>query len=372
MKSLKKQKHKTVLLGMSGGVDSSVAALLLKQQGFKVIGAFMKNFSDTKNKLTGECAWVDERKSALKIAASLNISLITLDYENEYKKQVINPMFADYRKGITPNPDILCNTIIKFPFLWKAAQQHDAQYIATGHYARIKKTKKGFQLLQGKDKQKDQSYFLAELSQKDLGHTLFPIGNYTKDQIRKIAKKHKFHNWNKLGTRGICFVGKQDMQNFLKQRIKEKPGKVCAPDGSFLGTHRGVAFYTIGQKAGEHIGINITKPRGLEGSRFYIASKNTKKNELIIAPKGHPALLTKTVFLKKFHFINPKEKPPSRLKARIRHLGSLHSGTLKKHDSKYIFTFSKPQGAIAPGQRLVLYKGTQVIASGEISERKTL
>ncbi len=366
MESIKVQKQKTVLLGMSGGVDSSVAALLLQQQGYKVIGAFMKNFSDTKNPLTAECAWVDERRSALKIAALLNISLITLDYEDEYKRHVIDPLFADYKRGITPNPDILCNTLIKFPFLLAAAQKHGAQYIATGHYARIKKTSRGFQLLQGKDKQKDQSYFLADLSQKDLEHTLFPLGTYTKDRVREIAKEHKFPNWNKLGTRGICFVGKQDMQQFLKQRIPEKTGAVKDTEGIPLGTHRGIAFYTIGQKAGEHIGIRIQKPRGFEGSRFYIAAKNIKKNELIIAPEGHPALLTKTVRLTKFHRINPKEKLPSKLRTRIRHLGSLHPGILKKRGSQYLFTFDCPQEAVAPGQTLVLCKGAQVVASGQI------
>ncbi len=359
-------KKQTILLGMSGGVDSSVAALLLKQRGYKVIGAFMKNFSDTKNKLTGECAWVEERKSAQKIAAILNIPLITLDYEDEYKKHVIDPMFRDYKKGITPNPDILCNTLIKFPFLWKAAKENEASLIATGHYARIKKTKQGFQLLQGKDKHKDQSYFLSDLSQFDLEHTLFPLGNLTKEQVRAVAKKHKFPNWNKLGTRGICFVGKQDMQQFLKQRIKEKFGKVISSEGSVLGTHKGVSYYTIGQKVGEHIGIVIKKPRGFEGTRFYVASKNIKKNELIVAPEGHPALLAKTVSLKKFHQVNPQEKAPARLNARIRHLGNLQKGTLTKRGSIYRFTFKKPQAALAPGQRLVFYKGRQLIASAEI------
>lgn len=357
-------KQKTVLLGMSGGVDSSVAALLLKKEGYKVIGAFMKNFSDTKNKLTGECAWVDERKMAQKIASLLNIPFITLDYEEEYKKHVINPMFQDYKKGITPNPDILCNTIIKFPFLWKAAQEHKAEFIATGHYACIKKSSSGFQLLAGKDKAKDQSYFLAELSQSDLAHTLFPIGSLTKDQVRTIAKKHKFPNWNKLGTRGICFVGKQDMQSFLKQRIKEKPGRVLSPQGFLLGTHRGNSFYTIGQKAGEHIGIVIKKPSGTESKRWYVAEK--RSNTLIVAPEGHPALLTQSVALKNFHRTNPSLPLPSSLKARIRHLGSLHSGTLAKKGTQYQFTFAKPQPAVAPGQILVFYKGAQLLGSGEI------
>ncbi len=357
---------KRILLGMSGGVDSSIAALLLQKQGYKVIGAFIKSFSDTKNKLTGECAWIEERKSAQKIAAILNIKLITLDYENEYKKHVINPLFTDYRKGLTPNPDILCNTIIKFPFLWKVAQENGAEGIATGHYARIKKTSHGFQLWQGIDKKKDQSYFLADLAQKDLRHTLFPLNSLTKEKVRAIAKKNKFPNWDKESTRGICFVGKQNMQKFLKQRIAEKQGVVKDSEGKVLGTHRGIFFYTIGQKVREHIGISIKKPKGMESRRLYIVSKKIKENELIVAPENHPAMLTKTVILSKFHQINKKEQILSRLKARIRHLGTLHTGILTRHGSKYNFIFTKPQKAVAPGQKLVLYRGAQLVASGEI------
>ncbi len=359
--------QKKVLLGMSGGVDSSVAALLLQKKGYEVIGAFIKSFSDTKNKLTGECAWIEELKSAQKIAIMLKIKLITLDYEKEYKKNIINPLFEGYKKGLTPNPDILCNTIIKFPFLWKAAKENRAKYIATGHYARIKRTFRGFKLWQGKDKKKDQSYFLADLTQKDLQHACFPLGSLTKEKVRTIAKENKFPNWNKKGTRGICFVGKQNMQKFLKQRIPEKQGIVRDTEGKIIGTHRGIFFYTIGQKAGENIGIAIKKPRCMESFRFYIVSKKIKKNEITLAPENHPAMLTKTILLSKFHKINKKEKIPSKLKARIRHLGQLHAGTLIKRGSGYSFIFTKPQEAVAPGQKLVLYNKKQLVASGEIT-----
>ena len=157
---MKNQEKQTVLLGMSGGVDSSVAALLLKKKGYKVIGIFLKNYSDTKNKITGECSWIEEREMAKKIASILQIPLLTLDYEKEYKKYVINKMFKDYAKGLTPNPDISCNTIIKFPALWKKAKDLKADYIATGHYVKVKNSKNGYELLQGKDKKKDQSYLL--------------------------------------------------------------------------------------------------------------------------------------------------------------------------------------------------------------------
>lgn len=351
---------KTILLGMSGGVDSSIAALLLKKQGYKVIGAFMKCFSDTKNKLTGDCNYLEDLKMARKIALKLNIPLIVLDFEDEYKKHVVNSMFNSYKKGLTPNPDMLCNKIIKFPLLWKVAQKHNCNYIATGHYARIKKSNQNYNLLIGKDKTKDQSYFLAELTQKDLSHTLFPLGNLRKEKVRQIAKRNHFPNADRPGTAGVCFVGNIYFHNFLKQRIRIHVGKVLSPENKVLGTHQGLAYYTIGQKAGEHIGIKIDKPQGQEQKRFYIAEKK-KNNTLVVAPEGHPALKRKQVKLINLHFINQKEKPKN-LKARIRHLGQLHPGKLIKKT----FIFNKGIEGLASGQFLVLYSKDKIIASGEI------
>jgi len=357
--------QKTVLLGMSGGVDSSVTCLLLQKQGYKVIGAFLKMFSETKNKLTGECNWREEERMAKIIANKLNIKLITLDYENIYKNQVVDPMFKAYQSGLTPNPDLACNNLIKFPLLWKEAKKLKCDYIATGHYAQIKHTKSEYHLLQGKDKTKDQSYFLAMLSQQDLEHTLFPIGNLTKEKIRQIAKSNNFPNWDKHGSAGVCFIGNINFQNFLKQRIKEKPGKVINPENDVLGTHQGIQFYTIGQKAGTHNGINIEKPHQHATSRYYISEKR-KNNLLVVAPEGHPALKRKEITIKDLHLINKKENIPSNLKARIRHLGQLHSGKLIKKSNKYHFIFSKPVDALAEGQYVVLYNKQQVIGSGEI------
>lgn len=355
---------KTVLLGLSGGVDSSVAALLLKEQGYHVIGAFIKNFSDTKNPLTAECSYLEDKKMAQKIAALLNIPLIIGDYEKEYKRQVINPMFKSYAKGLTPNPDMLCNKIIKFPLLWKEAKKYNADYIATGHYAQIKKTPKGSQLLAGKDKTKDQSYFLAELSQKDLSHALFPIGKIKKIQVREIAKEHNFPNADKKGTSGICFVGKVNMKSFLEKRIKHKPGNILDPEGNIIGTHQGVMYYTIGQRVGERIGLHIYPKRKING-KWYIAQKK-KPNTLTIAPKNHLILKKQKIKIKIFHLINPKEKIPKNLKARIRHLGPFHKGKLVKKSNACYFVFDKPLEQIAEGQFIVLYHKNQVIASGEM------
>lgn len=359
---MKKTKQKTVLVGMSGGVDSSVAALLLKKKGYRVIGMFMKNFSDTKNPFSGECAWIEERRMAYKIAALIDIPIFTADFEEQYKKYVIAPMFRTYEKGMTPNPDMACNKIIKFPLLWKEAKKLKADYIATGHYARIK-TANSFELHAAKDKSKDQSYFLAELSQADLSHTLFPIGNLTKSEVRKIAKKSKFPNYDKRSTRGICFVGKLNMKSFLERRIKNKEGKIISPSGKIVGKHPGIMYFTIGQRVGSRLGMEISKH--LEG-RWYIAEKKNN-NVLVIAPKNHPLLKKQLIRIKNFHLIAPKEKIPLQLKARIRHLGELHKGKLFKKKGSYCFMLKKPIEQVAKGQYIVLYNRDKVVACGEIS-----
>ena len=359
----KKNKQKTVVVGLSGGVDSSVCALILKKEGYKVIGAFMKNFSDTKNPYTGEFSYLEDKRMAQRIASLLKIKFVVFDFEKEYKKYVIDSMYKDYKKGLTPNPDILCNKIIKFPLFWKESKKLGADYIAMGHYARIKKTKKGYNLLSGRDKLKDQSYFLSDLSQDDLQHILFPLGNLKKSEVRKIARRNDFPNWNKHGTVGICFVGQVNMISFLKNKIKPKNGIVIDPEGEIIGTHQGVQYYTIGQKTGEHIGISLNKPKKDAQKRFYIAEKIIKKNILVVAPENHPILRKNAIRMKNIHLINQNEKlPKSGVKARIRHLGRLYEGKLIKNK----FIFHKPVESIAPGQIIVIYKKDKVLASGEI------
>ncbi len=357
------EKQKTVLLGLSGGVDSAVAALMLKKQGYKVIGAFMKNFSETKNKLTGECSYLEDKKDAQKIAAQLEIPLITLDFEKEYKKYVIDPMFRDYKKGLTPNPDSLCNKIIKFPLLWKEAKKIKADYIATGHYIKKVKAKEGYKLKIPKDKNKDQSYFLYDLTQNDLEHTLFPIGDYTKEEVRKIAKKHKFHNADKKGTSGICFVGKIDMKDFLKQKIKQRPGKVKDPEGNIIGKHNGMMYYTIGERVRDSIQIDNVY-RNKVKSKLYIAGKVKKSNTLIIAPENHKALRRSQFTITKMNWIN-KPKLPLNCKVRIRHLGKLIPGKIEVKNNKYLCTI-KPIEGLAEGQSAVIYQKDIILGGGEI------
>jgi len=358
------KKNQKVLLGFSGGVDSAVAALLLKKQGYEVIGAFMRCFSEQKNKLTGECPWIEDKKEAQKIASKLGIELIELNYEKEYSETVIKPMFQSYANGLTPNPDSLCNTIIKFPFLWKEAKKLGGQYIATGHY--IKKIKKGNKryLKIPKDKSKDQSYFLYGLNQKDLSHTLFPIGDYTKKQVRKIAKQNGLENWNRQGTRGLCFIGNINMKSFLKQKIKNKQGIIKNPNNEIVGKHNGMMFYTIGERLKENEQTTISNEyRNKVKSKLYIAQKNIKNNELIVAPENHKLLFKKQFSIKNINFISGKPKSKKVL-IRIRHLGNLNKSTIKGNK----ITLNKPIQGIAEGQSAVIYARNKImLGGGEIS-----
>ncbi|HIG51972.1 TPA: tRNA 2-thiouridine(34) synthase MnmA [Candidatus Pacearchaeota archaeon] len=363
-----KIKNKKVLMGLSGGVDSAVATLLLKKDGYEVTGAFMKNFSETKNKITGECNWVEEKKEAQKIAAILNIKFITLNFEKEYLKKVIDPMFEAYSKGFTPNPDALCNKIIKFPLLWEKAKSLKYGYIATGHYIKKIKTKDGLAIKIPKDKAKDQSYFLFELTQKDLEHTLFPLGDLKKEKVRKIAKKNKFPNYQKKGTSGICFVGKINMKSFLKQKIKQKKGNIKNPEGEIIGKHDGIMFYTIGERIGERLGFGIGKKfRNKYGEKLYVVKKDIEKNILVVAEKEHEAHLRSNFFIKNINLIDKKEKfPLEKIKIRIRHLGEFHFANICKKNKKYEVKLKKPMKDIAEGQSVVIYQKEKILGGGEI------
>ena len=369
-----------ILLAMSGGVDSSIAAFLLKKQGYDIIGAFMKNWSDTKDPLTGRCAWREERKMALKVASQLNIPLITLDFEKEYKKEVIEKMFEKYRKGITPNPDIDCNQKIKFPLLIKEAKKRKINLVATGHYARVIKNKKGkYELYRGKDETKDQSYFLYRIKEKELAHCLFPIGEYSKKEIREIAQKNKFPNYNKKGTVGICFIGKINLKKFLQKKIKPKKGKVLDPEGQIIGEHDGIYYYTIGQRLGNRYGFEIERNyKGNERKsnekfeKWYVAKKDAKKNIIIAAPKNHPLNFRRDILVTNIHFISNKkekfQKSKSKVLSRIRHVGELLPSTLfyNKKTKQFKITLKKAITGISEGQAVVLYKKDKVLGGGEI------
>jgi len=353
---------------MSGGVDSSVAALMMKNKGYEVIGAFMKNWSDTKNEF-GECSWRDERKMALQIASSLDIPLITLDYEKEYRKDVVDEMFKKYKKGITPNPDVDCNQKIKFPKLIQEAKKLGCDFIVTGHYSRIKKTKSGYELLRAKDETKDQSYFLYRINQDELKHTLFPIGEYTKKEVREIAKKAHFPNFNKKSTVGICFIGKVNLKDFLQKKLKAKKGKILDSEGNIIGEHDGIYYYTIGQRLGPRYGFDVNRGESGEVKRWYVARKDAKKNIIIAAPEGHPLLYRKDIIIEEPHWINPIKKSEMKVFSRIRQVGELIPSKLFYDKSKKRFEviLNKAITGVSEGQAIVLYKGTEVLGGGVIS-----
>ena len=359
-------KKPRVLLAMSGGVDSSVAALLLKKQGYEVIGAFMVNWSDTKNKITGECSWREERRIAMKIAAKLEIKFITLNFEEEYKKDVVEVMFKNYQKGITPNPDIDCNDKIKFPLLIREAKKLGCDFVATGHYAKIKNNKGKYELLRAKDELKDQSYFLYRIKQNELKNILFPIGEYTKKEIREIAKKNKFQNYNKKGTVGICFIGKINLKKFLKKRIKPKKGIILNPDGDKIGEHDGIYYYTIGQRIGQRFGIEVLKPEKMQ-KKWYVAKKILKTNTIIAAPENHPLNFRKEIIIKNPHWINEKPKNNTEVLSRIRQVGELLPSKLQYEKGKLKIILKKAITGVSQGQAIVLYLGTKCLGGGVIS-----
>lgn len=379
-------KQKKVLVAMSGGVDSSVAALLMKKKGYEVLGVFIKSWSNTKN--PNECDWKKERKVAIKIAAKLEIPLITLDFEKEYRKDVIEKMFKDYKKGITPNPDIDCNQKVKFPLLMKAAKKFKVDYIVTGHYSRIKgtkfpfmkppfkigsrliKNKNNYELLRAKDESKDQSYFLYRIKQNELKHLIFPIGDYTKKQVREIARKNKFINFDKKSTVGICFIGKVNLKEFLQKKIKAKKGKILSPEGKIIGEHDGIYYYTIGQRLGPRYGIEFEKEGDKKQlKRWYVARKNPRKNEIILAPEGHKLLFRKEIYIKNPYWINENpNKKNAKVFSRIRHVGELLNSRLSYDDKKKKFkvVLKKAITGVSEGQAIVLYQGKKVLGGGEI------
>lgn len=361
---------KKVVLAMSGGVDSSVAALLLKKQGFEVHAFFMNASQKTSRKWPSSIDWKKEETDLKKICDKLEIKdLFILDCEEGYEKKVISKMFKDYSKGKTPNPDILCNNVGKFPGLLKRAKAIGADFIATGHYARVNHAKNCFELFEGKDKSKDQSYFICGIGQKYLRKLIFPLGDLMKSQVREIAKKEGFENFDKRSSRGICYLGKIDVKKFLKERIPSKEGKVISPEGKTIGTHPGTMFFTIGEKVGEKHDIKIDKNwiKSLSKSRpkLFIAKK-LSGNKLVIAPENHSILKTREVFIKSFKLINKKEPLPKKLSARIRHLGEKHPGELRKVNKKWQFKFSEGVEGVAEGQYIVLYAGEKLIGCGEI------
>ena len=383
-----------VVVAMSGGVDSSVAAYLLKKDGYDVLGVFMKNWHDTNVTISKECPWLEDSYDAMLVAEKLSIPFQVIDLSKDYKKKIVDYMFEEYKNGRTPNPDVLCNREIKFDLFLDIAIKLGADYIATGHYAQVTESKINnkslFHLKSGKDKSKDQSYFLCQLNQFQLSKTIFPIGKINKKDVRIIAKKNNLVTADKKDSQGLCFIGKVKLPDFLQQSLKPKNGNVVLidksyygyksysnpkgikitskkikynkSDGEIIGHHNGAHFYTIGQRKGLSIGGRV-KP-------LYVLSTDVVNNIIYVGEgSDHPGLFRSSlkVPINKMHFISdPKKIEVKNLKARIRYRQALQDVSFTKNSENYYFNFKNPQKAITSGQFIALYDNEELICSGVI------
>tara|TARA_Y100000739_G_scaffold34196_1_gene26066 strand:- start:1159 stop:2346 length:1188 start_codon:yes stop_codon:yes gene_type:complete len=394
---------KKVIIGLSGGVDSSVSALLLKQQGYEVIGLFMKNWHDETVTISDDCPWLDDSNDAMLIAEKLDIPFQTVDLSEQYHSRIIDYMFNEYENGRTPNPDVLCNREIKFDIFLKIALNLGADYIATGHYCQVNKINKDnkdiYRLIAGADEKKDQSYFLCQLSQKQLSKAIFPIGHLTKSDVRDIAKKNDLITADKKDSQGLCFVGKVKLPDFLKQRLTPKKGKVIkidsesikqeidlnevkskekelellsspfsfsSDDGEEIGEHHGAYYYTVGQRKGLNIG-GFSEP-------LFVLETDVSKNIIYVGMgESHPALYKKALFVKsnEIHWIREdlkiNENETMNVEFRIRYRQPLQSGTIYRFKKGLYILFDKPISSVTSGQFVSWYIDDELIGSGTIN-----
>lgn len=394
---------KRVVVGLSGGVDSSVAAYLLKEQGYEVIGLFMKNWHDEGVTISKECPWLDDSNDAMLVADKLGIPFQTVDLSAEYKERIVDYMFNEYERGRTPNPDVLCNREIKFDVFMKIALSLGADYVATGHYCRKGETKvdgkTSFQLLAGKDKNKDQSYFLCQLSQEQLAKTLFPIGELQKSEVRKIAAEQDLVTAEKKDSQGLCFIGKVRLPEFLQQKLQPKEGDIVEipaseekfkseakdfqnkleelkfmsrkysyqpSEGKKVGRHQGAHYFTKGQRKGLAVG-GTPEP-------LFVIETDVKENVIYTGQgKDHPGIYRRGLFISpdEIHWVRPDlkleadEEMP--VKARIRYRQELQEARLYQTEHGLYIIFDKAQPSITEGQFVAWYREDELIGSGVIS-----
>lgn len=341
-------KKKVVAIGLSGGVDSSVSAYLLKKQGFEVFALFMKNWQDENS----TCSSKKDFEDVQKVCKTLDIDYYTINFEKEYFDQVFSKCLEEYKLGITPNPDILCNKEIKFNLFLKKAIDLGADFLATGHYAQKEEIDNQIYLLKGEDSNKDQSYFLYTLKSEILKKVLFPIGHLTKKEVRKIAKEQNLSNHAKKDSTGICFIGKRKFAQFISKYISYTPGDIRSVDGQILAKHIGLSFYTTGQRKGLKIGG--------KGDAWYVVKKDLKTNTLFVAQgKNNKALFASRLVAKKLSFVvdNFSIKTPFKCLAKIRYRQNDQVCTIEKLEKNFLeVSFEKPQRAITEGQSIVFYQ----------------
>jgi tRNA-specific 2-thiouridylase len=345
---------KKVYVGLSGGVDSSVAAALLQEQGYAVTGVYMKNWSQD---LPGmPCPWKEDYMDAKRVAVQLGIPFKMYDFENAYRHKVVDYMVQEYKEGRTPNPDIMCNQEIKFKLFLETALEDGADFVATGHYANVVHVP-NVQLRIAKDSNKDQTYFLYRISKQALAKTLFPLGQYTKPEVRKLAEKFQLVTATKKESMGICFVGKVGIKEFLAQYIDAQPGNVIDQHHTVVGSHDGAIFYTIGQRHGLHVG---------GGLPFYVVGKNMKRNEVYVTTDiNDKKLWSKNIHLTNMHWVNG-EPQNMKIYVRTRHRAPLIAGTLERSKHGYTVRLEHDIRALTPGQSAVLYQEGIVLGGGII------
>lgn len=394
---------KRVVVGLSGGVDSSVAAYLLQEQGYEVIGLFMKNWHDDSVTISNDCPWLEDSNDALLVAEKLGIPFQTVDLSEEYKEKIVDYMFNEYEKGRTPNPDVLCNREIKFDVFMKIALSLGADYVATGHYCqKSEKEVDGqtvYQLIAGADTNKDQSYFLCQLSQEQLAKALFPVGALTKPEVREIAAKMELITAEKKDSQGLCFIGKVRLPEFLQQKLQPKEGLIIQIDagnpiysqevnealsqeealalestkalytpemGKVMGKHQGAHYFTIGQRKGLNVG-GTTDP-------LFVIATDVETNTIYTGlTSQHPGLFRKALFINQseVHWIRTdlalKIGETMDVMARIRYRQPLQKATLHQFENGMYVSFEEPQSAITEGQFVAWYLGDELVGSGVIS-----
>ena len=359
------KKNKRVVVGMSGGVDSSVSALLLKKQGYDVIGVFMKNWDDTDD--SGICTATDDYEDVKKVADQIGIPYYSINFEKEYWQRVFEYFLNEYKKGRTPNPDVMCNSQIKFKSFLEFAFNLDADYIAMGHYAKTITDENGItHMMRPKDGNKDQTYFLSQLNQKQISRVIFPLANLTKPQVREIAIENGLATAKKKDSTGICFIGERNFRKFLSEFLPAQSGEMITPDGRVIGHHAGLMYYTIGQRSG--LGLGSTKE---STAPWFVVGKNLQKNQLIVE-QGYDSKLLYATELEasdmSFFTGQPKHDFTIHCSAKFRYRQP-DVGVTVSYDAaanRVKVYFDEPARAVTPGQALVLYQGEECLGGGNI------
>ena len=350
-----------IVVGMSGGVDSSVAALLLKRQGYDVVGLFMKNWEDDDD--DEYCSTREDLVDCASVTETIGIDLEVVNFSAEYKERVFSAFLSEYSAGRTPNPDVLCNAEIKFKAFLDHAMRLGAGRIATGHYARVRQVEDRFELRKARDLSKDQSYFLHRLNQAQLSRVLFPLGELKKTEVRRIAQEAGLHNFAKRDSTGICFIGERPFRAFLNRYLPTRPGSMPTPEGRTVGEHVGLSFYTIGQRKG----IGIGGMKNADGGAWYVCGKDLEKNELIVVQgHDHPLLLSRQLRAEDLAWVSEAPRNGTAYSAKTRYRQADADCRVRGAGEAIEVEFTAPQRAVTPGQSVVLYEGDACLGGGVI------